>query len=143
MVVCPGAHACTRGIAETGPAAEVIGRDLPSGSNLLIGISGCPNNCAHAAIVDIGLLGKVKTVAGEKQPHFRLMVGGGHGVGPALARQLHTAVPASQIGKVVIMLARAWDDANSHHNVSFREYIDREWTRLSDQVAEMSILARE
>ena len=143
MVVCPGAHTCSRGIAETWPVAKTIGQVLPPDSDLFIGISGCPNNCAHAAIADIGLLGKIKTVAGDKVPHFRLMVGGGHGAGPALARQLHTAVPSDRIGEIVRWLAEAWTEIHSHQKILFREFIDREWTSLSDQVADMSTLARE
>jgi sulfite reductase beta subunit-like hemoprotein len=48
-------------------------------------ISGCPNNCAHSAVADIGLIGILKKENGDSVQYYRLLRGGGNGRTPRLA----------------------------------------------------------
>ena len=52
-----------------------------------INISGCPNNCAHSTIADIGLVGMLRKRNGKATECFRLFIGGGNGRNDKLAKQ--------------------------------------------------------
>lgn len=109
VVACPGTTWCPRGIAHSRRAEERIREAVPRGCLLSIGISGCPNNCAHAAVADIGLIGRRIGADGGTDEGFRLFAGGGGGRTPALGEQLHAGIPASAVGRVVSRLAREYD----------------------------------
>ncbi|MBN2713283.1 MAG: nitrite/sulfite reductase [Planctomycetes bacterium] len=87
VITCPGAHWCAKGIVNTWPMAEEILKAMPEGSDKLVAISGCPNNCAHAAIASVGMTGCIKTVDGERVEHFRVYLGGGQGCNDKLAKE--------------------------------------------------------
>jgi len=87
IVTCPGSATCTRGLADTVEAAawirQMLTGKLPPG--LKINISGCPNNCAHSVVADIGLVGLLRKVDGKPTQCFRLFYGGGNGKTQKLA----------------------------------------------------------
>ena len=86
IVACPGKTWCRRGLTDTRRLAERLARewaDLPPG--LTVAISGCPNGCAHSAVADIGLVGRIVTHEGAKREAFDLRVGGGMGRNDRLA----------------------------------------------------------
>jgi len=81
IVACPGRSSCSKGLVDTWAVADAIrqrlaGRPQPA---LRIGISGCPNSCAHSAVADIGLIGLRRTQDGRTVDCFRLLTGGGDG----------------------------------------------------------------
>jgi sulfite reductase beta subunit-like hemoprotein len=106
IVACPGAHLCERGLVETWPVADAIRAALPPVCDLTVALSGCPNNCSHPAVADIGFVGRVKKVAGKPQPHFRLLAGGGRGENPKLAEELDPALPAERAAVAAARRAR-------------------------------------
>ena len=135
VIACPGAHHCQRGVAETWGAADAL-REALDGSGLLAAISGCPNNCSHAAVADLGLIGRIKTVDGEKRPHYRLSAGGGRGCSARLAVELHAAVPREQVGPVAGWLIEQWQAAQVEAPLSFADFVAREQERLAAGIAQ-------
>ncbi len=131
VVSCPGSTWCEKGIASSRDAATAIREKLPAGCDLRICLSGCPNNCAHAAVADIGLTGRMKTIDGTKTECFRMVAGGDKGRGPALAEELHAAIPASRIGDVVALLAAEYAGTEGE---PFGEFVRREKARLVDLI---------
>ncbi len=134
-IACPGAHLCQRGIAPTWEASDAIRAVVPASLGLVIGISGCPNNCAQASVADIGLIGRLKSVGGEKRPHYRFLAGGGRGASARLARELHTEVPLEQIGPVTHWLVEQWLAARLEGTLSFEEFVAQEHERLATTMA--------
>ena len=116
IVACPGSVTCSKGLVDCWAAAANI-RDAIgglSGPDMRICISGCPNNCAHSAVADIGLIGILKKENGDSVQYYRLLRGGGNGRTPRLAEPW--------------CIARAIDIA---------EIIKRELRKLKPPVAQM------
>jgi sulfite reductase (ferredoxin) len=102
IVACPGCATCPQGLADCWATADRIreafsSRDL---SGVRINISGCPNNCAHSAAAQIGLVGMVRTVDGRPTPHYRLYTGGGNGTNDKLADPSRV-LPADDVPEVI------------------------------------------
>ncbi|MBC8217669.1 MAG: hypothetical protein H8E73_04330, partial [Planctomycetes bacterium] len=91
IVACPGSATCPRGLGDCWATAEKIREALggSSQSDMRINISGCPNNCAHSAVADIGLVGMLRKENGEPVQCYRLLRGGGNGRTDQLAEQSH------------------------------------------------------
>ena len=87
--VCPGSSTCTRGLVDCWATADKI-RQAFSGQTLpqvRINISGCPNNCAHSAVADIGLVGMLRKLNGKPAEHYCLFTAGGNGRIDKLAKK--------------------------------------------------------
>jgi len=89
IIACPGSVTCSKGLADCWALAELLKKTLADCnlSNLLISISGCPNNCAHSAVADIGLVGILRKENNQSTQQFRIFVGGGNGKNDRLAQQ--------------------------------------------------------
>ena len=86
IVACPGTRWCSRGLVNTGALADAIlshAGDWLSGKTVCI--SGCPNGCAHSRSAQIGMVGAIATVEGERREVFDLYAGGEMGRGAKLA----------------------------------------------------------
>lgn len=130
LVACPGTTWCSRGIADARGLALRIRTAMPPGSPLAIAISGCPNNCAHSAVADIGLVGRMKTVDGLSREHWRLFAGGGRGMSPQLAAEIHPAVPADDAPAIVAALAEEFArDGNGSPFAKFAACRAEHWRR--------------
>ena len=138
IIACPGSTWCSRGISDSREAERGIRETLPDESNLLIGISGCPNNCAHAAVADIGLTGRMVRNNGEKTPGFRMVAGGDQGRGPGLASEIHPAVPAEVVPDVVADIATEYNEATDESE-QFAQFATRSKERLSELVQQASL----
>jgi ferredoxin-nitrite reductase len=110
-VACTGTEFCNLAIVETKARAKEIFKTLDKefpefAEDLMISVTGCPNNCAQYSIADIGLVGcKVKDEQGNMQNAFRIFLGGrlGHQAdfGKALKnRYLHSSIE-SEISKIL------------------------------------------
>jgi sulfite reductase beta subunit-like hemoprotein len=111
IVACPGATWCATGLTNARAAAERLQGIVPPHSDLSIAISGCPNNCTHAAVADIGLVGRLLRVDGVRTDHYRLLIGGGRGATPEMAFELHPAVPVADVRQVVAGIIEEWRQA--------------------------------
>ena len=136
VVSCPGSTWCARGIVDSREAERRLRRVLQDGPELRLAISGCPNNCTHAAVADIGLTGRVKNVDGTRTEGFALVAGGGKGASPALARALHPFVPAREVSSVVAWLLAEYATASSAGDLSFEQFIAQQGDRLSRTLAQ-------
>ena len=101
IVPCPGVTWCSRAIADSRGTAASIRAALPADCALAVSISGCPNNCSHASVADIGLVARIRTVNGVRQECYRLLAGGGAGRTAILANELHPCVPATEVPATV------------------------------------------
>lgn len=97
VIVCPGADSCPRALVHT----KRIGTHIQQIQALhklgkQVAVSGCPNGCAQSAIADIGLIGRIKTLEGNRQECFDIFLDGGGGQTPKLAQKADT-VSAEQL----------------------------------------------
>ena len=104
LVACPGSTWCTRAVADSRAAARRILAALPDGGGLTVSVAGCPNNCPQAAVADIGLIGRARRTGDDGVECFRVLVGGGNGRTPELAREVYPAVPADRLQEIVVQL---------------------------------------
>lgn len=82
IVACPGNTTCTNGLTNCQELAEQLSKILKGSDRYkdkTIALSGCPNNCAHSCIADIGLAGQIKTIDGHRQEVYKVMFDGGNG----------------------------------------------------------------
>jgi len=102
IVACPGCATCPQGLADCWATTQEIRAALSTVdcANARINISGCPNNCAHSAAAQIGLIGLLRKDAGRTVPHYRALTGGGNGTNDTLAEP-RTIVPADNIAETV------------------------------------------
>jgi sulfite reductase beta subunit-like hemoprotein len=132
IVACPGSTWCARALAASRDAAERVRDSLPRSCDLTIAIAGCPNNCSQAAVADIGLVGRVKRVGDGRAEAYRLLAGGGNGRTPALGQELHSAIPADEVGEAVSLVVREFhvaaslfDAGTRAEGLSFAEFVGR------------------
>lgn len=136
VVACPGTTWCARGITDSrAVGAVLVAENAPAG--LKAAISGCPNNCSCAAVADIGLVGRLKTVNGVKAQCYRLLAGGGGGATAALSRELHGAVPAGRVRDAVRLVRSEYEKSGGSRAAPFADFVCAGIERLSALVAQM------
>jgi sulfite reductase beta subunit-like hemoprotein len=135
LVSCPGTAWCSRGIADSRGLAASLHAAWPAGCALGVAISGCPNNCSHAAVADIGLVGRIKSVNGARQECYRVFAGGGGGKTGDLAAELHPCVPTAQVPETVRWLAGEYAKTSGERGETFGAFVAREKARLSAAMA--------
>ncbi|MEF8787634.1 MAG: hypothetical protein V5A84_01060, partial [Planctomycetota bacterium] len=109
IVACPGTTWCSQGLADSRRVERELREVWPDGLSLSLGFSGCPNNCAHAGVADIGVTGRIKKLNGTRTRSFRLWAGGGKGKTDELGRQLHAVVPQDEIVDAIARVAREYE----------------------------------
>lgn len=133
VVACPGSEWCTRGVSDSRTLSIGVRRVLQgSPLALVVGISGCPNNCAQAAVADIGLIGRVRTISGSRVEAYRLFAGGDRGMGPALAEELAPAIPASKVMDAVGWLVERYVGWSGSGWPSFSQFVRENQAALSE-----------
>ena len=103
IVACPGAATCPKALTNCWVTADSIRRALSSNHQVRISISGCPNNCAHSAVADIGLVGLLRKQNGKPTEHYQLLTGGHNGKDNKLAERAD-AIPACDIPTTIRQL---------------------------------------
>jgi dissimilatory sulfite reductase (desulfoviridin) alpha/beta subunit len=106
IVACPGNTTCTNGLTDCPGLAAQLSEALIDNANLkgkTIAISGCSNNCAHSAIANIGLVGRLKTIDGQKQEVCQILLNGDNGVSDKLAESAGV-IPAKDAAKYLLEL---------------------------------------
>jgi sulfite reductase (ferredoxin) len=133
IVSCTGAPLCPRGICQTERVEAYLRElDVDWPADLFVGISGCPNNCAHAAVADIGLVGASRRGGVEQ---FNVLVGGGRGRNPWLALDLAERVPAGAVPDMVARLVERYKE-QARPDEAFAEYARREIDSLQEKFGE-------
>ncbi len=117
--ICPGTTFCKRGIQDSvsiGLKLDSLytGKKLPG--KLKIGVSGCPNSCAEAAVKDIGLIGR--------KNGFNILIGGTAGARPRIADLLAEDIPPDKITSLVEKIINYYEkNARPHERLG--RMIDR------------------
>jgi sulfite reductase beta subunit-like hemoprotein len=109
MTSCALAGACPRELVDAGKVADQLSRawirqplvqHMPR--KVKITVSGCPTDCGHTAIHDLGFI----AIDRDGAKGFRVMAGGGLGSQPRAATEVLSFVPESELGAVIEALAR-------------------------------------
>ena len=88
IVACPGSTTCTNGLTNCPQLAVKLAEALKENEKLkgkTIALSGCPNNCVHSSVADVGLSGQLKTIDGKRQEVYQVLLNGGNGITDKLA----------------------------------------------------------
>ena len=109
VVACPGTRWCKRALADTHSLAERIRKHLGDkiSPDVQICVSGCPNDCGHSRVADIGLVGAVTGSGKARTGGYNVYVGGGMGRNDELAVPVALGLPADQALARVAQLAGA------------------------------------
>lgn len=88
IVACPGKRWCKHALTDTAVMAERIRQELGAALSpeTTVCISGCPNGCAQSGVAAIGLVGMLTTENQVQREAYNLLLGGGMGRNPDLAR---------------------------------------------------------
>ena len=113
---CPKAGICREEQFDISPYAKaetwfLLGhRDVQDfGRKFKIAYSGCEHvGCARVMMHDLGFVAAVRTVDGSEERGFRVVVGGGLGAVPHVAKELYEFMPESQMLPVSQAIARVY-----------------------------------
>ena len=150
---CPLAGICTTEEFDISPYARaeflfLLGHpDVQDfGRKFKISYSGCSGEgCGRAMMHDLGFIAAVRTVNGQPEHGFRVVVGGGLGPVPHLAKELYAFMPESQMLPVSQAISRVYARLGEKRNRAkarikflvaqlaiekFRELVDAELAAL-------------
>jgi sulfite reductase (ferredoxin) len=121
VTACATASVCKSAPFDVTPYAEAVVRLFlrhPLASTLprkfKIAFSGCPSDCAAAAINDLGFIAQIGGAQGEHG--FKVVAAGGLSTSPQAAIVLHDFVPAPHIGRVGEAILRLFDSLGNREN---------------------------
>lgn len=130
-VACTGTEFCNLAIVETKTKAKNLFDYLDTKfpdmqEQLMISVTGCPNNCAQYSIADIGLVGcKVKDEATEEMKDaFRIFLGGRLANNAQFGKPLDGRFLHEEIETTVEDLLKFYLN-NKTTNEVFRDFVDR------------------
>ncbi|HVJ91368.1 MAG TPA: nitrite/sulfite reductase [Labilithrix sp.] len=119
VTACELAEVCASAPFDVSPYAEAITRHFlrhPLSSSLprkfKIAFSGCANDCAKAAIHDLGFIAQVR----DGVKGFRVVAGGGLSSSPRNALLLHEWAPASEMGRIGEAIVRVFHRLGNREN---------------------------
>lgn len=128
-VACTGTEYCNLAIVETKVRAkelfEYLDKAFPDfQEELMISVTGCPNNCAQYSIADIGIVGCKVKVDDSPQDAFRIFLGGRLGFNaqfgqPLKKRYLHTGIHTTLESLLKFYYSKRSNDQ------SFRNFVDQ------------------
>lgn len=142
-VACTGTEFCNLAIVETKTKAKDLFNELDKefpgfADEIMISVTGCPNNCAQYSVADIGLVGaKMRTESGEMLDAFRIFLGGRLGDNAQFAKPLDGRFLHSDIDLTIKQLLQYYTKNKTDKEV-FREFVDR----LGIQVIQKEALAQ-
>ena len=88
ITACPGNTTCPNGIIDAPALAADLSQKLKGNKKFAdktIAISGCPNNCMHSCVSNIGLTGRVQNIDGQKTEAVQILTGGENASTPTLS----------------------------------------------------------
>jgi sulfite reductase (ferredoxin) len=112
-VACTGTEFCKLAITETKGFAKWLVEEMEGllpgfDQQLRINVTGCPNNCGHAWIADIGLEGKKIKYNGVLTDAYYFAVGGALGTHAGIARQIGYRAVAEEVPVAIERLLRGY-----------------------------------
>jgi sulfite reductase (ferredoxin) len=122
VTACALAGVCPGEVFDVTPYAKTVAYHLlrnPLNQSLprkfKIAFSGCKHDCALTPIHDVGLLAARNT---EGIPGFKMVVGGGLGSTPRLAKVLHEFVPMEELIPAIEAMLKVFDNLGNRKNRS-------------------------
>lgn len=105
LVACTGNKGCKWSSTDTKGQAVELGQRLNKRITLdqpiNIHLTGCPNSCAQHYMGDIGMQGVKTQSEGESVEGYNIVFGGGVGHDQAVAKQVFTAIPFTQVPDLI------------------------------------------
>jgi len=102
VVACPGARWCPHGLVDSQAMARRLRDALATtATDTWIAVSGCPNGCAHSAVADIGLTGRLVRAGARRREGYRVMAGGNAAREPRLATVLQEKALTEQVHDII------------------------------------------
>src|ERR1043166_1568021 len=139
---CPFSGICPNEAFDLSPYARALTyfllghRDVQDfGRKFKIAFSGCADDalgCGRAMMHDLGFIGAVRVVDGEAQRGFRVVVGGGLGPVPHLAKELYSFMPVDRMMPLSQAIARVYARLGEKRN--------RNKARIKFLVAQLGIV---
>ena len=129
-VACTGTEFCNLAIVETKERAadlfNYLDAEFPGfQEQIMISVTGCPNNCAQYSIADIGIVGaKMKNDLGEMEDAFRIFLGGRLGDEAQFGKPMKNRYLHRNIHETIAQLLRYYFE-NKNESEEFRHFIDR------------------
>lgn len=129
-VACTGTEFCNLAIVETKVRAKALfdylDKEFPGlQDQIMISVTGCPNNCAQYSIADIGLVGcKVRNESGEMEDAFRIFLGGRLGYNAQFGKALEGRFLHKDIHLTIKNLLKYYLN-NRRESEVFRDFVDR------------------
>jgi sulfite reductase beta subunit-like hemoprotein len=132
MVACVGTTVCRMAAGDTPAAYHRIMDDLADDRQLWekvgplrVNLTGCPNNCAHAWIADIGLRGKrMRNPEGGSMDGFDIFVGGKLSEAGRIAECIGNA-PGEQVVPTIRRILQFYLDNRSNAGERFIDFCER------------------
>ena len=103
IMACPGNTTCKNGIVNVPAMAVELSERLRAencSSNKTVAISGCPNNCMHSCVSDIGLTGRIITVESVRHEAYNILTGGENGLTPQFSQKIDLVIAKELSDKV-------------------------------------------
>lgn len=107
ITACPGNRTCRNGIVDCKKMAAELSAALagmPELQGKTVALSGCPNNCSHSYIADIGLTGRIKTVDGNKHEAYQILLNGDNGRSRKMAEAVKIAAADDLVSTIVALI---------------------------------------
>lgn len=128
MIACTGSEYCNLAIVETRNRARDIAQYLDEHMigeiPIRINLVGCPNNCGHALIADIGLRGCLAKTESGMAEAFDIMIGGNLGPEAGFSQKLNGRIPAERINKLILEYILYYKNKRNHDE-DFHQFVNR------------------
>jgi ferredoxin-nitrite reductase len=131
LVACTGNTGCKLANANTKGTAQKIAahveKSLKLDTPINVHLTGCPNSCAQHYIGDIGLVGCRVPIGddGDTVEGFHIVVGGGFGEQPTIARELLRDVKTEDCPATVVSLLGNFLKHRMHKTETFHAFTQR------------------
>ena len=137
-VACTGTEFCNLAIVETKQRATALFAHLDSKfpdfqEQLMISVTGCPNNCSQYSIADIGIVGcKMKNAEGVMEDAFRIFLGGRLGDEAQFGKPMKNRYLHKNIHETLSKLLAFYFE-NKNKEEEFRHFVDRQGLELLEE----------
>ncbi len=133
LIACTGSAGCKYAAAPTKAnaltIADYVEERIELDSPVNIHVTGCHHSCAQHYIGDIGLISanveNPEDPDGDTVEGYHLFVGGGYGTRQAIARELFTGLPFTEVPSKVASLLQTYLDNRVSEEETFVEFASR------------------
>jgi ferredoxin-nitrite reductase len=128
LVACTGNTGCKWAATDTKGQAVALARHLqqrvPLDQPVNIHLTGCPHSCAQHYVGDIGLQGVKVNVNGESVEGYNIVLGGGTGADPVIAREVFKGISFAELPALLERVLKVYQ-SNRCQQESFAAFTRR------------------